>query len=100
MFWLLISEIFPLALRGRATSHTTVACWGFNAVASVTSLDLVGAVGTAGAFLADAILSFVAPAFISAMVPETKGITLEQIEAGLDRRAAQREALSARHATE
>jgi len=88
VFWLLISEIFPLALRGRAMSLATVANWGFNFIVSVTFLNLVGAVGTAGAFLIYAILSVAALVFIVALVPETKGVSLEQIEADFDRRAA------------
>jgi MFS family permease len=88
VFWLLISEIFPLALRGRAMSLATVANWGFNFIVSVTFLDLVGAVGTAGAFLIYAILSVAALLFIVALVPETKGVSLEQIEVDFDRRAA------------
>jgi MFS transporter, SP family, galactose:H+ symporter len=88
VFWLLISEIFPLALRGRAMSLATVANWGFNFIVSVTFLNLVGAVGTAGAFLIYAILSVAALLFIVALVPETKGVSLEQIEVDFDRRAA------------
>lgn len=80
VFWLLIAEIFPLALRGRAMSLATVANWGFNLIVSATFLDLVGALGSAGAFLIYAILSVVALAFIAWMVPETKGRSLEQIE--------------------
>jgi len=84
VFWLLIAEIFPLALRGRAMSLATVANWGFNLIVSATFLDLVGAVGSAGAFLVYAILSIVAVAFIASMVPETRGRSLEQIEDALE----------------
>jgi MFS transporter, SP family, galactose:H+ symporter len=83
VFWLLIAEIFPLALRGRAMSLATVANWVFNLIVSVTFLDLVSAVGSAGAFLLYAVLSFVALWFVVAKVPETKGHTLEQIELDL-----------------
>lgn len=88
VFWLLIAEIFPLALRGRAMSLATVANWGFNLVVSVTFLDLLAAVGSATAFLMYAILSVVALAFVIAMVPETKGHSLEEIELQLERAAA------------
>ena len=64
VFWLLIAEIFPLALRGRAMSLATVANWGFNLIVSATFLDLVGAVGSAGAFLIYAVLSLAALVFI------------------------------------
>ena len=84
VFWLMIAEIFPLNLRGRAMSLAAVANWGFNLVVSLTFLDLVGVVGSAGAFLVYAVLSLAALAFIALIVPETKGRTLEQIEAALD----------------
>jgi SP family galactose:H+ symporter-like MFS transporter len=84
IFWLLIAEIFPLNLRGRAMSLATVANWGFNLIVSATFLNLVGAVGSAGAFLVYAVLSLLALVFIALMVPETKGRTLEQIEAEQD----------------
>jgi len=86
VFWLLIAEIFPLALRGRAMSLATVANWGFNLIVSLTFLNLVGAVGSGGAFLVYAVLSLAALTFIAMTVPETKGRSLEQIEADLDAR--------------
>ena len=84
IFWLLIAEIFPLALRGRAMSLATVANWVFNLIVSATFLNLVGAIGSAGAFLAYGLLSLVALAFVALVIPETKGRSLEQIEAALD----------------
>jgi MFS transporter, SP family, galactose:H+ symporter len=84
VFWLLIAEIFPLALRGRAMSLATVANWGFNLIVSATFLNLVGALGSPGAFLVYGVLSLVALAFVAMTVPETKGRSLEQIEAALD----------------
>ncbi len=83
IFWLLIAEIFPLALRGRAMSLATVANWGFNLIVAATFLNLVGALGSAGAFLVYAILSVAALFFVALMVPETKGRSLEQIEDAL-----------------
>jgi MFS family permease len=88
VFWLLIAEIFPLALRGRAMGLATVANWGFNLIVSATFLGLVGALGSAGAFLVYAVLSLVALAFVAQMVPETRGRSLEQIEAALDAASA------------
>ncbi len=83
IFWLLIAEIFPLALRGRAMSLATVANWGFNLIVAATFLNLVGALGSAGAFLVYAVLSVAALFFVALMVPETKGRSLEQIEDAL-----------------
>jgi MFS transporter, SP family, galactose:H+ symporter len=90
VFWLLIAEIFPLALRGRAMSLATVSNWVFNLIVSATFLDLVSAIGSAGAFLLYAVLSLVALWFVVAKVPETKGHTLEQIELDQERIAAPR----------
>jgi MFS family permease len=80
VFWLLIAEIFPLAVRGRAMSLAAVANWGFNLIVAATFLDLVLAIGSASAFLIYAVLSVVALGFVAVVVPETKGHTLEQIE--------------------
>lgn len=85
VFWLLIAEIFPLALRGTAMSAATVANWTFNLVVSATFLNLVAAFGSAGAFLVYAVLSLLAVAFVAGFVPETKGRSLEQIEEAFDR---------------
>jgi sugar porter (SP) family MFS transporter len=91
VFWLLISEIFPLALRGRAMSLATVANWGFNLIVSATFLDLVIAAGNAGTFLIYAALSLLALVFVVVMVPETKGHSLEQIELDMERVAVRLE---------
>jgi sugar porter (SP) family MFS transporter len=85
VFWLLISEIFPLGVRGRAMSLATIANWGFNLIVSLTFLDLVAAVGVGGAFSTYMALSIVALGFVVATVPETKGRSLENIESDLDR---------------
>ena len=83
VFWLLIAEIFPLALRGRAMSLATIANWGFNLIVSVTFLDIVAMFGSSGAFFTYAVLSVVALMFVAAYVPETKGHSLEEIEADM-----------------
>jgi sugar porter (SP) family MFS transporter len=87
VFWLLIAEIFPLALRGRAMSVATVANWGFNLIVSATFLNLVEATGESGTFLIYAVLSIVALGFVVRLVPETKGHSLEQIELDFQRMA-------------
>ena len=84
VFWLLIAEIFPLAVRGRAMSLAAISNWGFNLVVTVTFLELIDAFGRPGTFLIYAVLTIVAIAFTAALVPETKGRSLEEIEAALD----------------
>lgn len=81
VFWLLISEIFPLGVRGRAMSVATIANWGFNLLVTVTFLRLIHAVGRPGTFLLYAVLTLAGLIFTYALVPETKGRSLEEIEA-------------------
>jgi MFS transporter, SP family, galactose:H+ symporter len=88
VFWLLIAEIFPLATRGRGTSAATFANWAANLVVALTFLVLVDAMGPALTFLLYAAMTIVAFIFTRALVPETKGKTLEQIEAEWDQTPA------------
>ncbi len=81
VFWLIIAEIFPLDVRGRAMSVATVCNWGFNLIVAVTFLDLLAGLGPAGTFLVYAALSIASLVFVIRLVPETKGRTLEEIEA-------------------
>ena len=81
VFWLLISEIYPLAVRGAAMSAATVANWAMNLVVAVTFLTLVDAVGHSATFWIYGSITMFAWIFIYKLVPETKGKTLEQIEA-------------------
>ena len=84
VFWLLISEIFPLAVRGRGMSVATVANWGSNFAVTLIFPPLVEALGSAAAFLAFAVLSIGAFIFTYQVVPETKGRSLEEIESQLE----------------
>ena len=88
IFWLLISEIFPFAVRGRGMSIATVANWGSNLAVALVFLDLIRLLGPASTFLLFAGLTVAAFVFAWSLVPETKGRTLEEIEAGLDAGAA------------
>lgn len=81
VFWLLISEIYPTTIRGQAMSVASVTIWIFDLVVSVTFLSLVGAVGPKFSFWIYAAACAAAFVFAFHLVPETKGRTLEQIEA-------------------
>lgn len=80
--WVVITEIFPNAVRGRAASLATVALWIACTLISFTFLSLVKAAGLAGAFGLYAVLSALTFVFVWRAVPETKGRTLEEIERG------------------
>ena len=83
VFWLLISEIFPLAVRGRAMSVATVANWFSNLVVSQSFLLLIHGIGSAATFGLFAAMTALNIVFTVARVPETKGRSLEQIERDL-----------------
>jgi len=80
--WVVIAEIFPNAVRGRAASLATVALWAACTLISYTFLSLVKAAGLGGAFGLYAVLSAFTFLFVWRGVPETKGRTLEEIERG------------------
>lgn len=81
IFWLLISEIYPLKVRGAAMSAVTVTNWALNLAVAVTFLTMVGVLGHAGTFWLYGVIAAGAWVFFYLLVPETKGKTLEQIEA-------------------
>ena len=80
VFWLLISEIYPLKIRGKAMSIATLVNWGFNLAVALTFLALIQLFGPSGTFMFYGLLGIVAWVFAYLLVPETKGRSLEEIE--------------------
>jgi sugar porter (SP) family MFS transporter len=83
VFWLLIAEIFPLYIRGRGMGIATIANWTSNLLVTVTFLELIVVLGRPGTFFFYAALTAVAYGFTWFQVTETKGLSLEAIEADL-----------------
>jgi sugar porter (SP) family MFS transporter len=80
VFWLLISEIYPERIRGKSMSFATMANWGANFVVAVSFLTLLNAISNAGTFFLMGFLSLLAVGYFWKKVPETEGLTLEEIE--------------------
>ena len=78
--WLLMSEIFPTRIRGRAMSIATISLWAACLVVSMTFLSLVEAITAAGTFWVYAALCAATFVFVWRAVPETKCKTLEEVE--------------------
>ncbi|QHM73265.1 sugar porter family MFS transporter [Mixta intestinalis] len=78
--WVIIAEIFPIHVRGVAVSIATFALWGGNFFVSRFFPVLVENISAANTFFIFAGISVIALLFVLAMVPETKGKTLEEIE--------------------
>jgi sugar porter (SP) family MFS transporter len=81
VFWLILSEIYPLRIRGRAMSIGTAANWSANLIVAVSFLTLTRVMGKPATFWLYGAVSIGAWLFAFFLVPETKGKTLEQIEA-------------------
>ena len=78
--WLIISEIFPTKVRGRAASIATSTLWSGTLLVTFTFLTLVKILNLWGTFAIYGALSALCCIFVWKMVPETKGRTLEQIQ--------------------
>jgi len=78
--WVLISEIFPNRIRGKASSMAVVALWAAYFVLVFTFPVLAENLGTYGPFYVYACICALGFAFVKTRVKETKGKTLEELE--------------------
>lgn len=78
--WILVSEVFPLSIRGRAMSICTVSNFAFNFLVVSSFPVLLNRAGGALTFWGFGIVSLLCIIFVYFFVPETKGISLETIE--------------------
>ena len=83
VFWLMISEIFPLQMRGPAMAVCTMFNWGFNFLIAYTFLSLTTAITKQGTFWLYAFFGICAVIFFVTIVPETKDRSLEEIQSDL-----------------
>jgi sugar porter (SP) family MFS transporter len=84
VFWLLISEIYPLRFRGSAMSLAGIANWLANFVVAISYLSILAWIGETATFWTYAGISLVSYVFMRVRVPETKGRSLAEIEQDLD----------------
>ncbi|MGH7736670.1 MAG: sugar porter family MFS transporter [Candidatus Tyrphobacter sp.] len=77
--WLLISEFYPLSVRGTGMSIATLANWVGNFLVSQFFLTMLEVLGRSLTFAVYAILCLVTIAFVYFFVPETKRELLERI---------------------
>jgi len=80
IFWLIIAEIYPLRIRGRAMSLATVVNWASNLIVGITFLTLLEKLGNGNTFWLYGAISIFSWFFVYYLVPETKGKSLEEIE--------------------
>jgi sugar porter (SP) family MFS transporter len=80
IFWIMISEIYPLRIRGFAMSVATAVGWLSNMVVSFTFPVLLAQFGAGSTFAGFTLITVASLVFACLIVPETKGLSLEQIE--------------------
>ncbi|KAM7018773.1 solute carrier family 2, facilitated glucose transporter member 8 [Tautogolabrus adspersus] len=80
--WLVMSEIFPAKVRGVASAACVLTNWSMAFIITKNFQDMMSLLTSAGTFWLFASMCFVNVIFTIAFIPETKGKTLEQIEAG------------------
>ncbi|CAL0334260.1 unnamed protein product [Lupinus luteus] len=79
--WLMISEVFPLRLRGRGLSIAVLVNFAANALVTFAFSPLKELLGAGILFYIFCAIAAASLGFIYFIVPETKGLTLEEIEA-------------------
>ncbi|WP_138466599.1 sugar porter family MFS transporter [Poseidonocella sp. HB161398] len=88
LVWLLLAEMFPLRVRSFAMGISVFMLWIANAAVAFAFPPLVAAVGIGATFFFFALVGLAALVFIYRAVPETRGKTLEALEAEMQRRFA------------
>ncbi|KAF5203804.1 Sugar transporter erd6-like [Thalictrum thalictroides] len=81
--WVIMSEIFPINVKGTAGSLIALVNWFASWVVSL-SFNFLLSWSSSGTFLLFGGVNAVAILFIAKLVPETKGRTLEEIQASIN----------------
>jgi SP family galactose:H+ symporter-like MFS transporter len=83
IIWVICSEIYPLSGRDLGVTCSTTTNWVVNAIVGQTFLTLINTIGGGNTFLLYGGMNVLFIIFFVLLVPETKGISLEQIERNL-----------------
>jgi MFS transporter, SP family, major inositol transporter len=78
--WLLLSEIFPMAIRGFAIGIAVFVLWTVNGTISLAFPPTVEALGASATFGLFVLINIASIVFVVRFVPETRGRTLEELE--------------------
>ncbi|MDR0269673.1 sugar porter family MFS transporter [Paenibacillus sp.] len=78
--WVVMSEIFPNRIRGKATAIASMALWAADYLVSQAFPPMLASAGPAMTFWSFGIMSLITFVFTWRVIPETKGKSLEEIE--------------------
>lgn len=81
--WVIMSEIFPNRIRGKATALAAMVLWAADYIVSQTFPPMLASAGPAITFWIFGFMSLITFFFTWRVVPETKGKSLEEIESML-----------------
>ncbi|MDX2695301.1 sugar porter family MFS transporter [Streptomyces ipomoeae] len=84
--WLMLSEIFPMRMRGFGMGVAAVVLWLTNFVIGLVFPSLVSGIGISNTFFLFVVAGVFSLTFVKLYVPETKGRSLETLEAELKSR--------------
>lgn len=80
VFWVLIAEIYPQKIRGKAMSLGSLTNWATNFLVTLTFLTLTKFIGVSGAFWLYGVFAVLTMLLFYFFIPETKGQKLEDIQ--------------------
>ena len=80
LVWLLLSEIFPMTIRGFAMGIAVFVLWTVNAAISFAFPPLVATLGATLTFGLFAVVNVGSLFFVKKFAPETRGRSLEELE--------------------
>ncbi|MCT0484941.1 sugar porter family MFS transporter [Weissella paramesenteroides] len=78
--WVLVGEVFPLAIRGRASGLASSMNWVGSFVVALVFPIMTASMSQEAVFAIFGVICLVAVAFVMFRVPETRGHSLEEIE--------------------
>ncbi|XP_021925007.1 solute carrier family 2, facilitated glucose transporter member 10-like isoform X2 [Zootermopsis nevadensis] len=81
--WLLLTEIFPASVKGRAVSLTTSLHWFADLIIPATFTYFISAISLEGVFFCHSVVCLNAIFFVFLFIPETGGKSLHQIVQGI-----------------
>jgi MFS family permease len=79
--WIIVTEVFPLRLRGRGVAAATLGSGISNFIVSLTFLSLIKTAGNSFTFIIYGCFCILTLCFVRFIMPETKGRELESISA-------------------
>jgi len=89
--WVMLPEVLPLSVRGTAMGVAVFLHWGANFLVAQSFPLMLEGWGPGPVFLGYAVIGVLAFLFVKALVPETKGRSLEEIETDLQRKTRHEE---------